>query len=596
MRTDYGYYGYTSSYGNEAKQACFNQAIYYYGQTVIGHIYYDNATFLYYTSESGSDQAANGTYLTTLAGSPWDNPSNIYTEVSGQTPPTTSAPTTGSPTTQPATTEEPGSTGEASTTEGPFTPPAPQEPPEGMTLFNVAVYIRVGITDIIVRGQIWAEIDLLTPLPPPYICKLNKEFISYPDSRAYKIVLWANYESSIWGGEIALRPSKAYNYAFAVMQPYITVLLYEMSVPSISTNRSYKEDDVIIVSEAANPFFFPVEHSYRIPGKIRDLSMMASRTLNTYTGIYPIVVLTNRGIFALEQGSGIVLYSNVAPISNDICERGCVLTKYGIAYIANDAVNILEGSTGVNISIVLDKGLPDTSIRSCPGFIASVEGDIYNISGVLSQVRFADYLIDAILLYDNTNKEIIVSNPAYGYSYVYSITSESWHKISEVFSYYDNYRFALKKAGIKKDVVEVGKEIKTGGAIVHIQTRPVNLDSFGYKTISRSILRGLIRPYITGEILNYPLISDNTTTPDPQTTVESDATIYGFYVFGSNDLEEWKLVSARQTVINLANMRTNRVARSYRYFVFVSGGIVKPNHNLVGVEVEFDEKLDNKSR
>jgi hypothetical protein len=95
MRTQIGYYGYVDFYGDSAKQSCFNQALYVYGQAIIGYIYLDSGNGLYYTTSTGTDLANNGTYLTTLGGNPWDNPANVYTEVRDQIQPTTTiAPTT----------------------------------------------------------------------------------------------------------------------------------------------------------------------------------------------------------------------------------------------------------------------------------------------------------------------------------------------------------------------------------------------------------------------------------------------------------------------------------------------------------------------
>lgn len=101
MREPIAYYGYTESYGDAAKQTCFNQAVYAYEGEIIGYVYLDPSDELYYTSQEGSDKAANGTYLVNLAGQPWDNPGNEYLEITGQIVSTTTLiqTTTASPTT-----------------------------------------------------------------------------------------------------------------------------------------------------------------------------------------------------------------------------------------------------------------------------------------------------------------------------------------------------------------------------------------------------------------------------------------------------------------------------------------------------------------
>ena len=88
------YYGYIADdYGDSAKQAAWNQAVYVYGQQVIGYLFLNGG--IYYNEEFLETQAGNGTYITAI-GASWDNVSSTYIEVSGQTPPstTTVAPTT----------------------------------------------------------------------------------------------------------------------------------------------------------------------------------------------------------------------------------------------------------------------------------------------------------------------------------------------------------------------------------------------------------------------------------------------------------------------------------------------------------------------
>lgn len=591
MRTEIQYYGFRQDeYGDAARQACYNQALYVYGQSPIGSVYLEGG--IYYTTESGSDQAYNGTYLTTIGGSPYDNPANIYLEITGQTPATTSGGTTSAATTS-------GSTTSGGTTEEGATTLAPEAPPIGeLGIFNAAIYIKAGLKDIIVIGQFWATFGLLTPLPPPYICTLGKELISYPDSRAYKMLVWITHEGTTWGGEIALKPSRAYNYSYAFMQGGVYITLYPMTAPTISNNLSYYEDDVVIASEIAVPFHFPVEHSYRIPGKITDMNVMSSQVMSIQIGLFPLLVFTDKGVYALEQGSGAVLYSRVTPVSNDVCQGRSVKTRYGVAYMGNGRLNLIQHSERLSLSDVLGRWMPDKTIRNSSGFVSAVAGSIYNIAGVLSDTHFSDYLAySPILIYDSRHDEIIVSSSSFGYSYVFSLSEKSWHKITDVFVYSDG-DIAVREVGTKYDIVYTDMEETAEGTLIHAQTRPVSLDSFGYKTVQRAILRGIIRPYTTGEASDDPVTAPQGTTQAQTTTpLPDNITLHGFYLFASNDLNEWKLISARQAAVDMLDMRMDRIAKGYRYFVFVFGGVVDVlYHNIAGIEVEYNDVLEEKSR
>lgn len=625
--------------------------------------------------------------------------------------------------------------------------------------------------------------------------------LTFPDSRAYRAEIWWTNEGVVYKGAMVLLSSTAYNYS-------IFLKLTDLTTPSLvcSTAASAPEhgetlelhfSDTILVSSQGAPYHFPVEHSYRIGGEIQDLALMVEQLSEAQQGQYPVIVLTDRGVFALQQGQGIVLYSNLIPISNDVCRRGAVQTKSGVAYIANNSVNILYGRRGVSISQVIESYL-DRSIRFNNSF-AQATGNIelYNITEYLSQVDFREYIKEAELFYDSVREEIIVSNLNYLYSYAFSLREKLWHKITEVFkgntgryalrpsqaqqqpalsatgsitipalvirdsfsfasqnkctitggdtlipsgqqlsflvgttrlsSYYTQatmplymclevmlgvipfieisynsvskvitiysskseytgqtitYRnitsdttitqtlaafsnsITIEKKGIGEvipvivgattinltilesdsylsiiqrlcaailaanssvtittdlnklyittkatgtaqnstvltttsslyvivsdvnfsggrdaglantedsavDVVDLNDEEIEGTNIIHIQTRPAQLGTIGYKTILRAALRGLIKP---------------------------SGRPFGAYLFASNDLSNWNYVSGAQIAQNIANLRLLRAKASYRYFILVAGGNVDINNDLVMLEMDIEDKFEDKTR
>lgn len=109
------YYGYTDYYGDDAKQAAWNQAIYLYGQVVIGNLYLNGG--IYYSDEAYAYEAPNGTYLTVIS---YNWQTSTFIEVSGQTPP---EPTT--TTLSPTTTQSPTTTSSGTTTSGGTTTVSP---------------------------------------------------------------------------------------------------------------------------------------------------------------------------------------------------------------------------------------------------------------------------------------------------------------------------------------------------------------------------------------------------------------------------------------------------------------------------------------
>jgi len=630
-----------------------------------------------------------------------------------------------------------------------------------------------------------------------------QDFISFPDSRAESVTLsWTNSSTSKkYTKTIVLNPSKTLNFAFAYVKtsaeiPFATCNRVD-TLTTIADSLKIEENTIVLVSSPGAPYHFPVEHSYRIGGEIQDLALMVEQVSEAQQGQYPLVVFTDRGIYALQQGSGLVLYSNLIPISNDSCRRGVVQTKSGVAYIANNSVNLLYGRNGISISKALEADI-DKSIRFCNSFsLATKNIALYDIYDYLSKVDFRNYIQGANLFFDSVQEEIIVSNTDYLYSYVFNLREKLWHKITEIFKEGNN-RYALRpttatlqpalpatatieipaivvspevqfasqnkcsltamdavipagqqlqlivdssrlssyhtqvamptymalemmlsvipfikmnynnstkvvdiysskaehagkvlalkntttasektatlttyaqsvtisakgigqsitatinainaqisilstddyisiterlKAAIvdavstvtvsnymnlltistkatgaaqnnvtiaitpslhimmvktnftggrdagaasiedsPADIVDLSEEEMEGSNLIHIQTRPNQLNQFGYKKIERAVLRGEIRP---------------------------SGRPFGAYLFASNDLVTWKLVTGVQTDSNLANLRMQRSKLSYRYYLLVAGGSVDISNDIVLLDMQVEDVLEKKIR
>jgi len=256
--------------------------------------------------------------------------------------------------------------------------------------------------------------------------------IVYPDSRAYKI----RYVYGTYKYDITLASSPAYNYAYAFddiadMEPF------DEDIPE--HNDTYEEDSSLNVTAQNNPIVFPVEHSYLFPGTIKALAYATEPVSQTQISQYPLYVFTDKGIYAMEQGindprlntTGTVLYANQILINTDQCDDTVIQTRSGVVYISNGGIYILSGRNSLNISLPLSGNL-DTDIRTAVAYPqCCMNNNLYNVENNLSQVKLEDYLPNASLVYIPFRDELIVSNPDYQYSYVFSFIYKSWHKITE---------------------------------------------------------------------------------------------------------------------------------------------------------------------
>ena len=274
------------------------------------------------------------------------------------------------------------------------------------------------------------------------------------DSRAYKIVLTRDGQYA----EIALQSSSRYNYAYA----YLAQLEWKSDTKydDIKINAIYQEADAINVTSQNNPVYFPVEHSYKFDGQVRDIAYATEPISQTQISQYPLYVFTDNGVYALEQGSGAVLYGNITFINTDkiLSDKPTCLTRNGVAYIANGNVYILAGRNNLNISQSL-KGKPDMDIRDSKSFQVCCQNDkLYNITQYLSDDSFEKFLDKAQLCYSPINDELYVCNVDYAYSYVFSFLHKNWHKRDgNYISINDNLFLAEKKTSTTSIRTATGK-------------------------------------------------------------------------------------------------------------------------------------------
>lgn len=280
-------------------------------------------------------------------------------------------------------------------------------------------------------------------------------FMAFPDSRAYKVDL---YDENSLAISIELEPSDTYNYSFKLfgttmvsnnrpttkIGPFVTeiednIIEYTDApaaiLPDFNSSPAMDDNMNLVVSEAMNPYYFPVEHSYLMPGEIINLSVNTEQISTSQVGQYPLYVFTTEGIYALQVGDGKVLYSHVIPISAEVAVKGSdvLQTKYGIVFVTKKGLKLIAGSSVTDFSEPVN-GHVETQLRESEKFVLiNSHQKTFNARPYLSTVSFAEYIRAAEMGYDITEDEIIISNPSYKYSYVFSLKTKTWHKITETF-------------------------------------------------------------------------------------------------------------------------------------------------------------------
>ena len=423
-------------------------------------------------------------------------------------------------------------------------------------------------------------------------------FISYPDPRAFKMIIHIvlNTHQSYSTNEFDLKPSEVLNISY-----YEPDILNPFTHPDINPSGSrvpIRENNIevlpnkIKVSEISNPFFFPTKQTYIVGnGNIVGLCSNTNAVSQGQFGQYPMYVFTSDGIYVMQVGSGSVAYSSISPINRSVCNNRNSITPIDSAVIfSSDAgLMMISGSVTEKLSSDIEGYLPsavDTSaaIKS----ILSIEGMIHSAS----KTDFVTYIENACIGYNNEEREIIVSNRNYQYSYVLNLHSRSWHKtdysISKFLNSYPEC-LAVFVDGNKYGVYNVQNNLRTVNTIA-VLTRPIKLGSISHKRVLQTALRGVIRPsmsdlYLRGEPVMFR---------SEQVNIFSNT---GFYILASNDAEHFIIVAGTEKIKDIRDLLTKmNKTKAYKYFAVAIIGGVRTDVAFNFIELVVDEAFQNRLR
>ena len=351
---------------------------------------------------------------------------------------------------------------------------------------------------------------------------------------------------------------------------------------------SNNEPDAINVSEQYNPFVFRVEHSYKAPGNILDIQTQMAGITDTSYGRDPLNVFTERGTYALTQGSANVLYGAFLPVSNSVISRkgggGSLPTEMGVFFLADGALWLLSGRRATLVSDALHLG-PHKYIRDCEGYQKISGGGQatpeYDVSTLVSAVTFEEYVRNGGRLgFNRFRMELYVCNKNYPYTYVLSLKYKQWFKIGKCLWQDDLAGDLISTPGEHGLMTILDLSTETdGNVLVHLQSRPF---SMGYRYIHMHRIVSMVRARLSA--------------------IEGEKIVVGLY--GSDDLQNWKLLAyAKRTgtdaeteddppvvtgrPLKISQIRTSSSARSWRYYTICIGGIVPTDTDLGSILVDY---------
>ena len=405
-----------------------------------------------------------------------------------------------------------------------------------------------------------------------------------------KEVITCHQNGTLWDvKKYRMAESSAYNFAICDAGPYYMDELtasewagseMKAAIDAGETTHVWNDEpDAINVTEQYNPFVFRVEHSYLAPGNILDIQPQMAGITDASYGRDPLSVFTERGTYALVQGSADVLYGAFLPVSPTVISAkggGAALpTDMGIFFLGDGSLWLLAGRRSTLVSDALHLG-PHPYIRTCPGYKrisgCGTDPPEYDVSALVSQVSFETFVrTGGRLAFNRFRMELLISNPSYPYTYVLSLKYRQWFKIGRRIWQDDAGSDVASTPGATPgniNVVDLATEEATAQVLVHMQTRPF---SMAYRHIHMHRVVAMVRARLASSA--------------------GDKLVVGLY--GSDDLRNWRLLAYAKRnggsgTLDISQIRTTPSARSWRYYTVCIGGPVPPDSDFGPVLVDYE--------
>ena len=262
---------------------------------------------------------------------------------------------------------------------------------------------------------------MLTPIPKGSYAL--SAYISYPDSRAVSMKIYG-YDASgrpVCQMAVPLKASPNENMACYLSEGLQPVALkVDDSLPAEippAGNTTEHTPGKVRVSGAYNPFRFPQENTYTLPGTVLGLAAATAALSQGQYGEFPLYIFTSDGIWVLQQGSGEVLYANQHPVNREVAlsPRHIVSVDDAVLYLSVQGLMALQGA---------EASLLSAPFEGCPDSLPADTCD----DPTADAVAFKSFVGDAAVGYNYTEKELLFLNAAYPYMWVFDLASLQWSK------------------------------------------------------------------------------------------------------------------------------------------------------------------------
>lgn len=345
-------------------------------------------------------------------------------------------------------------------------------------------------------------------------------------------------------------------------------------------NTTEERPNVMRVSAVDNPFSFPLAQTYKPSDK--TIYAVCSNTVALSQGQFgqhPLYLFCADGIWAMSvDTSGSVAYSGSYPLSREVCNNPLSVRGIdsGVVFTTDKGLMLIQGGTIRNLSAaILSEPEAMNNVVSCAIF--NKISAIVSLDNIFTADTFANYASGALLGYNYQRREIIVTNNKFAYSYVFSIESGEWYKISHTFDFIGNsYPYLLglsAKDGVTRLYRIYDKEETETPVLLF--SRPLLWGGKLYKRVMQMMLHAAIEPAKGNNLFNG----------------------LACYLLCSNDGVNYKLVTGSEIREEHNDIHFPYIPSvSHRYFMIALVGNLSTISKITAVEMYVESAWNNRIR
>lgn len=369
----------------------------------------------------------------------------------------------------------------------------------------------------------------------------------YPDSRAKTMeieIVYLTTETSVlvWKNTFNLKPHSYLNYAFYLNKGLKPISVSTRFSPKqiafgsdafkknctapdeVNTTESFPNG--IKVSLTNNPFTFPYETTYQI-GSAEIVAIMSNAVAvgTGQTGAAPLYVFCKDGVYALMvDSSGEMAYTNARIIARDVCNNAKSVTPIdsGVVFTTDRGIMSIAGNEVVEIGSAAEGDVFDiTDTHDKAKNIMFNAFIMEQLAGfperLIGNTDFLTYLKGAIVNYNHNERELMLSNPDYDYTYIMDRNGQWSRRSYSAQEYVNNYptSYRVDAAGSLYKVDTDDHDTNQ----VYLLSNVIKLGTIAFKQAYRLVVRGYF---------------------------ETIAAKLGLYVFGSYDGRQWSLLGGNE--------------------------------------------------